>query len=126
MKRSLTLLLLLATMLVLASCASGDDGRADRSVPSESRTQEATAPESATEETTRNEILPEEAAPEDTASEEAATVDEAPADNGAAEDEPGTGSDQEGPSGLVVTTTGGEEVSIGQGEVTALFFMAGW
>ncbi|MDQ4106314.1 MAG: hypothetical protein M3157_03960 [Actinomycetota bacterium] len=30
------------------------------------------------------------------------------------------------PTGLSVTTIKGEQVRLGQGEVTALFFMAGW
>jgi hypothetical protein len=52
---------------------------------------------------------------------EAPTPERAPAEEAVPEGE------QEEPAGLSVTTIQGEEVRFGgQGEVTALFFMAGW
>lgn len=109
MKRSLTLTLLLATMLAVAACGGGAD-QSEQAVPTEPRTQEASNPASITEE----------AAQEETGREEA------PAESEAAEGEQRATSEQENSPGLSVTTIEGEEVGIGQGEVTALFFMAGW
>ena len=91
MKRSLTLIPLLATMLVVAACGGGDTGRSERDDPVE--------PQRAQAESDRQ------SAPEETAREEAPRKS----------------------SGLSVTTLEGERVNLGgQGDVTALYFMAGW
>lgn len=105
MQRSLTLTLLLATMLAVAACAGSDTGRSERSTPTDpQRTQAESAQRSAAEESTREGIPPE-----------------------SAESEQGTARKGEESSGLSVTTIEGEEVRLGGGgDVTALFFMAGW
>jgi hypothetical protein len=105
MKRSLTLTLLLGTMLAVAACAGSDTGRSERAAQTEpQRTQAEPAQRSATEESTQERVPSE-----------------------AAESEQGTAREGGGSSGLSVTTIEGEEVRLGgQGDVTALFFMAGW
>ncbi len=109
MKRSLTLILLLATMLAVAACGGGTE-QSERAAPTEPRTQEASTSQSVTEGAAQEETVRE----------------EAPADGEAAEGERGATQEDEESSGLSVTTIEGEEVKLGQGEVTALFFMAGW
>lgn len=108
MKRSLALIALLATMLGVAACGGSDTGRSDPAEPR--RTQAASDRQSA---------------PQETAREQAARKG-APANDEAAQGE--QGSTQEDPSsGLSVTTIEGERVNLrGQGDVTALYFMAGW
>jgi hypothetical protein len=112
MKRSLTLIPLLATMLVIAACGGSDAGRSERADPAEPRrTQAASDQQSASEETAREE----------------ATQKRAPANDEAARSEQGSTQEDSSPSGLSVTTLEGEQVSLGgQGDVTALYFMAGW
>lgn len=110
MKRSLTLILLLATALTVAACGGGGTEQSEWAAPTEPRTQEASNPASITEEV----------AQEETGREEASAESEA------AEGEQGATQEDEESSGLSVTTIEGEEVKLGQGEVTALFFMAGW
>ena len=92
MKRSLTLIALLATMLVAAACGGSDTGGSD---PGEPRRTQATPDR--------------QSAPEETAQSEQGSTPE------------------DSSSGLSVTTIEGEQVNLGgQGDVTALYFMAGW
>lgn len=102
MKRALLLTPLLAAMFVATACGTegtGDSGRPD---PAGEATRAATAPQEPTERT-------------DPAGREGTTV-RAEADR-----------EDEGSSGISVTTMQGETVEAGgTGHVTALFFMAGW
>jgi ABC-type glycerol-3-phosphate transport system substrate-binding protein len=112
MARFLTLTALLATMFVIAACGGGGYQGSERDAPSEpQQTQAESAPESVPEETAQEVPTPERAAAEDEA---AKSTQE-------------TARRSEESSGLSVTTIEGEEVKLGaQGDVTALFFMAGW
>ncbi len=112
MKRSLTLIPLLATMLVVAACGGSDTGRSERADPVESRRAQAESDQqSAAEKTAREE----------------ATRKRAPANDEAARSAQGSTQEDSPSSGLSVTTLEGEQVSLGgQGDVTALYFMAGW
>jgi len=105
MKRSLTLTLLLATMFAVVACGGSEPGQSERSTPPEpQQTQAEPAPQGAPEETAR----------------EGATQERVPA-NGETAQEDGES------SGLSVTTLEGTQVNLGgQGDVTALYFMAGW
>ena len=101
MARFLTLTALLVTMFVIAACGGGEP-------QGSKQTQAAPAPKS----------VPEEAAQEEPAPERAPADDEAAQENARRSEES---------SGLSVTTIESEEVKVGaQGDVTALFFMAGW
>lgn len=108
MKRSAIMALLLATMLAVASCGSGGE-RSGAPDPTGSDTSADTARQNAPHETTQAE-----------------TGQEEPSEDRATENQQGGTPEQEDPPGLSVTTLQGEEVGIGQGDVTALFFMAGW
>ncbi len=112
MKRFLTLAMLLATMSIVAGCGGSDTGQSERLAPTEpQQTQAEPAPQSDPEETAREE----------------ATQKRVPPDNEAAQGERGSTPEADESSGLSVTTLQGEQVSLGgQGDVTALFFMAGW
>ncbi len=112
MKRSLTLTLLLATMLAVAACGESETGQSGRSAPAEpQQTQAESAPQSASEETAREE----------------ATRKRVPANNEAAQSEQGSTQEDDEPPGLSVTTLDGAQINLGgQGDVTALYFMAGW
>ncbi|HEV2092545.1 MAG TPA: hypothetical protein VGR18_05195 [Rubrobacter sp.] len=108
MKRSLTLIALLATMLVVAACGGSDTGRSDPVEPR--RTQAESDQQSAPQETAREE----------------ATRKGTPANDEAAQGEQES-TQEDSSSGLSVTTIEGEQVNLGgQGDVTALYFMAGW
>ena len=112
MKRSLTLIPLLATMLVVAACGGSDTGRSGRADPVE--------PQRAQAESDRQ------SAPEKDAREDA-TRKRAPANDEAAQSAQGSTQEDHESSGLSVTTVEGERVNLGaQGDVTALYFMAGW
>ena len=112
MKRSLTLIPLLATMLVLAACGGSDTGRSERADPVEPQRAQAESDQ--------------QSAPEETAREEA-TRKRAPASDEAAQSAQGSTQQDDESSGLSVTTLEGEQVNLGgQGDVTALYFMAGW
>ncbi len=101
MKRSLTLIALLATMLLVEACGGSDTGRSERADPVEPRQTQA-------------------ASDRQSAAREEATRKGAPANDEAAQEDPSS-------SGLSVTTIEGEQVNLGgQGAVTALYFMAGW
>ena len=105
MKRSLTLIALLAMMLVVAACGGSDAGRSERADPVEPRRAQAGSDR--------------QSAPEEAAGEEA-TRKRAPANVEAAQEDSSS-------SGLSVTTLDGRQVNLGrQGDVTALYFMAGW
>jgi hypothetical protein len=100
-KRLSALAALLLTTLFLAACGGGQAGQGPES--GEGPTEPAT----------------EESAPQEAAGEGA------PAERTTPEDE--RDGQDEGSGGYSVTTLDGEEVSLGaSGEVTALFFMAGW
>jgi hypothetical protein len=106
MKRSLTLTLLLATMFTFVACGGSETGQSGRSAPAKPQQTQAepTAQSS-----------PEESAGERVPADEAAESEQGPAQEG----------DER--AGLSVTTLEGEKVKLGgQGNVTALFFMAGW
>ncbi len=104
MKRSLTLMALLVMALYAAACGGGGPQQAERAAPSQEKRAAPTTQEVA------KEGAPRESAPEETASRESA--------------QGGKGSEA---AGLSVTTIEGEEVNLGgQGDVTALYFMAGW
>ena len=110
MKRSLTLIPLLATMLVVTACGGSDTGRSEQADPVEPRRAQAESDQ--------------QSAPEETARE--ATRKRAPANDEAARSAQGS-TQEDSSSGLSVTTLEGEQVSLGgQGDVTALYFMAGW
>jgi hypothetical protein len=112
MARFLTLTALLVTMLVITACGGGSPQGSEREAPQETQqSQVAPAPKSD----------PEDAAQEEPAKERASAEDQAAksAQENARRSEESTG--------LSVTTIEGEEVTLGaQGDVTALFFMAGW
>ena len=112
MKRSLTLIMFLAMMLVVAACGGSDAGRSERADPVEPRRAQAESDQ--------------QSAPEETAREEAARKG-APANDEDAQGEQGSTEEADESSGLSVTTLQGEQVNLGgQGDVTALYFMAGW
>jgi len=112
MRRFLTLIPLLATMLVVAACGGSDTGRSERADPAGSQRAQAGSGQ--------------QSAPEETAREEA-TRKRAPANDEAAQSEQGSAQEDDESSGLSVTTIEGEQVNLGgQGDVTALYFMAGW
>jgi hypothetical protein len=112
MARFLTLTALLVTMFVITACGGGSPQGSERDAPSEpQQSQAAPAPKSG---------------PEDAAQEEPAK-ERAPAEDQAAKCAQENARRSEESSGLSVTTIEGEEVKLGaQGDVTALFFMAGW
>ena len=112
MKRFLTLTALLVTLFVIAACGGGGPQGSDRSVPSEpQQTQGESALQSAPEETAQEGSAPK----------------RSPAEDEAAVSTQESARRSEESSGLSVTTIEGEEVKLGaQGDVTALFFMAGW
>ena len=108
MKRSLTLIALLATMLVVAACGGSDTGRSDPVEPQRAQAESD-----------------QQSAPEETAREES-TRKRAPANDETAKSAQGS-TQEDSSSGLSVTTIEGEQVNLGgQGDVTALYFMAGW
>jgi hypothetical protein len=112
MRRSLTLIPLLATMLVVAACGGSDAGRSERADPVEPQRAQAESDQ--------------QTAPQETAREEA-TRKRAPANDEAAQSEQGSTQEDDESSGLSVTTLEGEQVNLRrQGDVTALYFMAGW
>ncbi|MBA3614997.1 MAG: hypothetical protein H0W52_02535 [Rubrobacteraceae bacterium] len=107
MKRSLTLTLLLATMFTFVACGGSETGQSGRSAPAEpQQTQAKPAAQSSSEESAGERV---------------------PADDEAAESKQGPAQEGDERAGLSVTTLEGEKVKLGgQGNVTALFFMAGW
>ena len=99
MKRLLTMTALLIIALSVAACGGGEAQQAERAAPSQEK---QTTP--ATQKVTK------ESAPEESASRESA--------------QGGEGSEA---AGISVTTLDGERTNLGgQGDVTALYFMAGW
>lgn len=104
MKRFLTPTTLLMIALSVAACGGGEAQQAERAASSQ---QKQTAP--ATQRVTK-ESASRESAPQDSASRERA--------------QGGEGSET---AGISVTTLDGERANlVGQGDVTALYFMAGW
>ncbi len=102
MRRLPTLIALLLTTLSIAACGASGPQQSGQASPQE----EQAAPAAQSAPTERN--APEESAPSESAQEEGA--------RGGSED-----------ARLSVTTLEGEEVAVGgQGDVTALYFMAGW
>jgi hypothetical protein len=104
-----------AAVLAGLDCAAqggSETGQSGRSAAAEpQQTQAEPAPQSASEGSTREE----------------ATREGVPADDGAAESEQRPAQEDDERAGLSVTTIEGEEVKLGgQGDVTALSFMAGW
>lgn len=99
MKRPLMLTALLITTLSIAACGASEPQQSEQAAPPQ-ETQAAPAADNAATETAPTEAVPEESARGDEGGEAA---------------------------GSSVTTLQGEQVSLGgQGDVTALFFMAGW
>ena len=110
--RTLRITLVLATMLVVTACGGSDTGRSERADPVEPRRAQAESDR--------------QSAPEETAREEV-TRKRAPANDEAAQGAQGSTQEDDESSGLSVTTVDGEQVNLGgQGDVTALYFMAGW
>ena len=101
MARFSTLTALLVTMFIIAACGVGGPQGSERDTPAE----------------------PQQTHP---AQEEPAPA-RAPAENEAGKNTKENARRSDESSGLSVTTIEGEEVKLGaQGDVTALFFMAGW
>ena len=104
MRRSLTLTALLVMALYAAACGGGGPQQAERAAPSQEKRAAPTIQGVA------KEGAPRESAPEESAPRESAR-----------------GGEDDESSGLSVTTLEGERVNLGgQGDVTALYFMAGW
>ena len=104
-----TLIALLVTTLSIAACGASEPQQSGQAAPSR-ETQATPAPQSAPEETARE-----------------ATRKRAPANDEAARSAQGSTQEDDESSGLSVTTLEGEQVNLGgQGDVTALYFMAGW
>ncbi len=112
MERFLTLTALLVTMFVIAACGGGGSQGSERAAPSESQqTQAESALKSVPEKTAQEEPAPKRSPTEDEAAKSAQQNARRSEDS----------------SGLSVATIEGEDVKLGaQGDVTALFFMAGW
>ena len=109
MKRFLTLTALLMIALSVAACSGGEARQAERAAPSQEK-QTAPATQSAAKDSAPRESAPQESGPEESASRERA--------------QGGEGSEA---AGISVTTLDGERANLGgQGDVTALYFMAGW
>ena len=107
MKRSLTLMALLVMALYAAACGGGGPQQAERAAPLQEK---RAAP---TTQGVANESAPQENTPAEGAPRERARG--------------GEGGEDDGSSGFSVTTLEGERVNLGgQGDVTALYFMAGW
>jgi len=108
MKRLLTMTALLIIALSVAACGGGEAQQAERAAPSQEK--QTTATQRVAEESAPQESAPQERAPEESASRESV--------------QGGEGSEA---SGISVTTLDGERTNLGgQGDVTALYFMAGW
>lgn len=105
MKRLPELAILLTVTFSLAACGGGE---ARQSGQGDSSDEQRAAP--ATESAATNEANPDAATTEATA----------------AEDEAAQGERSGESAGTSVTTLDGEQISIGGGDATALFFMAGW
>jgi predicted small lipoprotein YifL len=107
MKRALKLTVLLIMTLSIAACGGGEPQQSDRAAPTEpQQTRAESTPDSVQEEATQRRV---------------------PAGNEAAESEQGSTTESKESSGLSVRTIEGKEAMLGgQGDVTALFFMAGW
>jgi len=104
MKRSLTLTALLVITLSVAACSGSEPQQSGQAAPPQ-ETQAAPTTQSAPIENASEESAPSESAQQESA-------------------QGGEGSEAAGSS---VTTLQGERVSLGgQGDVTALYFMAGW
>ena len=98
MKRSLTLMVLLAAMLIVAACGGRETGQSGRSASDGPQQRQAQSDQQGASEGTAR---------------EGATRKRAQANDES--------------SGLSVETIQGERVNLGgQGDVTALYFMAGW
>jgi predicted small lipoprotein YifL len=112
MARFLTLTALLVMMFVTAACGGAGPQESERDAPSETQqTQAESALKSVPEESAQGKPAPE----------------RSPAEDEAANSTQENARRSEESSGLSVTTIEGEEVKLGaQGDVTALFFMAGW
>jgi hypothetical protein len=109
MERFPTLTALLVTMFVITACGGGGSQPAVSSEPQQTRAE--SAPKSVPEEAAQGEPAPK----------------KSPAEDEAAKSAQENARRSEESSGLSVTTIEGEEVKLGAGgDVTALFFMAGW
>jgi predicted small lipoprotein YifL len=106
MRRLPTLIALLVTTLSIAACGGSGPQQSGQAPPQETQAETQATP--ATQSAPREKNAPEESAPSEGAQEESA--------QGGGE-----------AAALSVTTMEGEQVAVGgQGEVTALYFMAGW
>ncbi len=104
MKRFLTPTTLLIIVLSVAACGGGEAQQAERAASSQEK-QTVPATQRVTKESASRESAPQESAPRDRA-------------------QGGEGSET---AGISVTTLDGERANLGgQGDVTALYFMAGW
>ncbi len=106
MRRLPTLIALLVTTLSVAACGGSGPQQSGQAPPQETQAQTQATP--ATQSAPREETAPQESVP--------------------SESDPRQSTQGEGEgAGLSVTTLEGEQVTVGdQGEVTALYFMAGW
>ncbi len=109
MRRLPTLIVLLATTLSIAACGGTGSQQSGQAPPQETQAPPTT-----------------QSAPRENTLEESAASEGAPAETEAAE-EAQSSEDGGGTAILSVTTLEGEQVEVGgQGDVTALYFMAGW
>ncbi len=105
MRRLTTLIALFITMLSIAACGGSGPQQSGQAAPPQETQATPTTQSAPTEKNASEESAPSESAPQESA-------------------QGGEGSEA---AGLSVTTLQGEQVSLGgQGDVTALFFMAGW
>jgi sRNA-binding protein len=119
MKRPLRLTALLIIALSLAACGGGEAQHAERAAPSQEK-QTASAAQRVAKESASQESASQESASQESASQESAPEERVPRESA-------QGGEGREAAGISVTTLDGEQANLGgQGDVTALYFMAGW